>query len=55
MKKMQLKDLNVKSFMTTAKVKGGELFPDWRTILSCNTCVIYTRDAAENTCDPRCL
>ncbi len=51
MKKMQLKDLNVKSFIT-AKVKGGE-YPDFRTLFpTCdsNLCTI----TFDGSCDPVC-
>ncbi|MDJ0838942.1 MAG: pinensin family lanthipeptide [Acidobacteriota bacterium] len=55
MKKMQLKDLNVKSFITTAQVKGGE-FPDFGTIPTPGTCgTIITFDVADYSCERRCL
>ncbi len=52
MKKMQLKDLNVKSFIT-AKVKGGEL-PYWHTLFpTCDSNLICTI-TFDGSCDPVC-
>ncbi len=51
MKKMQLKGLNLESFVTTAKVKGGE-FPNYYTLLTCDSTICTITN--DRTCDIQC-